>query len=62
MMTTITVKTHDWPVEVTTTDHGGERDDTVTTEQVGPHSEHKVHIHQTRSVSFKELPAPTSDA
>jgi hypothetical protein len=61
MTTTITVKTHDWPVDISTTDHAVEGDDTVTTEQVAPHSEHTVHINATRSVSFKELPAPASE-
>lgn len=62
MTTTITVKTHDWPVEVSTTDHSIEGETTVHIQQVEPGSEHIVHIHATRSVSFKELPAPGSEA
>ena len=62
MTTTITVKTHDWPVEVAITDHVAERDDEVSTEQVAPDSEQSFHITQTRSVAFKELLLPASNS
>ena len=54
MTTTITVKTHSWPVEVTTTEHGAG----ATTEVVEPNSERDFYIHATRSLGFVELLEP----
>lgn len=65
MTTTVILKTHNWPVQVTTTDvqdyeHGGKRvvGETTTTEEVPPNSEATFHITNTRSIAFDELPIP----
>ena len=62
MTTTITLETHSWPVEIVTIDHAAERDDTVTTEQLGPHNKRVLYITSTRSLAFKELPEPETAA
>jgi hypothetical protein len=56
MTTTVKLITHDWPVEVTTTDKYGDQPATVTTSRVEPHSETDFHITDTRSLQFAELP------
>lgn len=72
MTTTITIKTHDWPVKVTTVDswqrgqtNGIDQQlvtsETTTTETVPPHSERSYHITDSRSVAFDEMPRPTSE-
>lgn len=69
MTTTITVKTHAWPVRVTTTDRyahdqksgdAEQRVHTVTTaiETVPPESERSFFITNSRSVAFDEMPLP----
>lgn len=69
MTTTITVKTHSWPVRVTTTDRyfqeqksgdAEQRIHTVTTtiETVPPESERSFYITNSRSVAFDEMPLP----
>ena len=69
MTTTVTLKTHSWPVLVTTVDIY-ERDqttgdskqsvltETTTVETVPPETERSFHITNSRSVSFDELPIP----
>jgi hypothetical protein len=59
MTTTITVTTHDWPVEITKIDFfGGDqtRSVTETRERVEPNSTATLHIHSHRSLHFAELP------
>ena len=62
MTTTITLETHSLPVEIVTIDHAAERDDTVTTEQLGPHNKRVLYITSSRSMAFKELPRPEAAA
>ena len=57
MTTTVKVITHGWPVQVTTTDHVADGEDNHSAERVEPNSERDFHVHSTRSVAFKELPA-----
>lgn len=56
MTTTIRVMAHSWPVEIKTKDQNGERDYTVTTEIVEPHSQRDFYVHSTRSLKITELP------
>lgn len=58
MTTTIKVTTHQWPVEVTKTDHGLG----ASTEILDPHSERDFYIHSTCSLGFVELPEPANGA
>lgn len=61
MTTTVTVKTHSWPVGVVTTDdhkHGDFEHHGVTKEVVPPNSEKHFHLSDTRSIAFFELPIP----
>lgn len=65
MTTTVTLKTHDWPVKVTTTDHFVGEDyshDGVTVQTVHPHKSVDFHITNTRSIAFDELPVPVAPA
>ncbi len=57
MTTNVIIKTHSWPVEITTIDEYQDKR-TETFETVPPQSERTVHITQTRSLLLKELPAP----
>jgi hypothetical protein len=76
MTTTVTIKTHDWPVKVTTVDRyslehrsleaQGQIDRVVhteatTIETVPPHSAREFHITDSRSIAFDELPRPDVD-
>lgn len=61
MTTTVTVKTADWPVEVTSTDHACEGQ-AVTTVRVEPGSEQEFHLHATKSIGLVELPKPEAAA
>lgn len=72
MTTNVTVKTHSWPVRVTTTDrysHNkicGDVDqrvvtETTTVETVPANSERTFYITDSRSVAFDELPLPAAD-
>lgn len=61
MTTTVSVKTHSWPVRVVTTDdyqHGDYKHHGVTEEVVPPDSEKQFHLSSTRSIAFFELPIP----
>jgi hypothetical protein len=58
MTTTITVKTHSWPVEATITEHGAG----ARTEVVDPNSERDFYIHSTCSIGLVELPEPAKAA
>jgi hypothetical protein len=59
MTTTVTLKTHDWPVDVTTTDnYEAGRHLTTKVETVEPHTERQFHITDSRSIMFAELPLP----
>lgn len=61
MTTTVSVKTHSWPVRVVTTDdyqHGDYKHHGVTEEVVPPESEKQFHLSSTRSIAFFELPLP----
>jgi arginyl-tRNA synthetase len=73
MTTTVTVKAHAWPVQVTTVDRysathntGGAEQrvvtQTTTVEVVPPNSTRDFHITNTRSIAFDELPLPIADA
>jgi hypothetical protein len=55
MTSTVTVKTADWPVEVTKTDHACEGQ-ACTTVRVEPNSEQQFHLHATLSIGLVELP------
>jgi hypothetical protein len=55
MTTTVTLKTHDWPVDVETVD-SYERVYHSVTETVPPHTERQFVIHSTRDIRFTELP------
>ena len=64
MTTTVTVTTHSWPVEVTTTDdydteHGSTY--TAVTTKLPPDSTGTFYLTSTRSMSFRELPIPHAD-
>lgn len=64
MTTTVTITTHSWPVEVTTTDdyeHGDVRTYTATTTTLAPQSSGTFHLSSTRSMAFRELPIPHLD-
>jgi hypothetical protein len=65
MTTTITITTHSWPVEVTTTDDydsAGAHVYTATTHTLPANSAGTFHLSSTRSMSFRELPIPHEDA
>lgn len=65
MTTTVTVKTHDWPVEVrlieyhehATGSYFGKR-----IEIVPPNAEKTINITQTQKATFTELPLPAQSA
>ena len=59
MTTTVTLKTHDWPVDVETID-STDRSYHSVTETVPPHTERQFHIHSTRDLRFTELPLVSS--
>ena len=68
MTTSVTVKTHDWPVKVTFYDsyHSeGPKSRTntngYTEEFVEANSERELHLTDTRSISFEELPKEATD-
>lgn len=61
MTTTVTVKTADWPVEVTKTDSACEGE-ACTTVRVEPNSEQEFHLHATLSIGLVELPKPEAPA
>jgi|GEM_PF-2580230 len=59
MTTTVTLKTHDWPVRVSTTDAYQTEDRGVLhteSETVPAHAEREFYITDTRSLVFEELP------
>jgi hypothetical protein len=62
MTTTVKLKTHGWPVQVTTTDHGANGEEFHSEIHVEPNSERDFYIHSTRSLSFKELPESKAEA
>ena len=55
MTTAITLETHDWPVDVTTTAHF-DRTMTTTVETVAPHTTRAFYISDNISIDFDELP------
>lgn len=57
MTTTVTLKTHGWPVDVDIVDSYGRiyHSETITIE---PNAERDFHITSTRSIKFTELPFP----
>lgn len=55
MTTTISITTHDWPVEVTTYDEVGEGVHTQK-QRVEPNSNQSLAIWDTRSFHIRELP------
>jgi hypothetical protein len=61
MTTKVTVKTADWPVEVTITDHACQGE-AINTACVEPNSEHEFHLTDTRSIGLVELPKPEAAA
>lgn len=61
MTTTVIVRTHTWPVEITTTDQYGAQEPVEMMETVAPHGERTVYLTQTRSITFKEMPEPKGD-
>lgn len=65
MTTTVTITTHSWPVEVTTTDDyesGEARIYTATTHTLPANSSGTFYLTSTRSMAFRELPIPHEDA
>jgi hypothetical protein len=61
MTTTVTVKTHSWPVRAVITDefkNGDYEHHGVTKEVVPPDTEKHFHLTNTRSIAFFELPIP----
>jgi hypothetical protein len=60
MTTNVTVKTHDWPVLIHTTDRNQETDELYAEfdTTVPPNSVMTVYLTQTRELTFKELPKP----
>lgn len=67
MTTTITLKTHSWPTRIVSRDNfesecGTHKHHGVTEEIVPPYSTRTVHITQSRSIEFIELPLPPADA
>ncbi|AHE52624.1 hypothetical protein [Sphingomonas sanxanigenens] len=64
MTTTVTIKTHAWPVEVTTTDDydsGESHVYTAVTTTVPPGTSVDLYLTSTRSLSLRELPIPHED-
>lgn len=55
MTTTVTLKTHDWPVDVETVD-SYDRVYHAVTETVPPHTERQFYVTSTRDLRFTELP------
>jgi hypothetical protein len=65
MTTTVTITTHSWPVEVTTTDdyeNGDVRTHSATTHTLPANSAGTFYLTNTRSMAFRELPIPHEDA
>jgi hypothetical protein len=65
MTTTITVETHDWPVEVKAQEyfeHATGSHYSKRVEIVPPNSSHTCHVTQTMRVTFTELPLPSAPA
>ncbi len=58
MTTNVTVKTHWWPVEITTVDQYGDKPPVEDKQVVPPDSERTVYLTQSRSLTFVELPLP----
>lgn len=61
MTTNVTVKTHSWPVEITTVDQYGDNPPVESKETVAPDSERTVYLTQSRSLTFTELPMPKAE-
>lgn len=63
MTTTITLKTHSWPVEVEIVDNYSPTPEshtrTTTRQVVEPQTTTDFHITSTRHITFLELPIPT---
>ena len=55
MTTTVTLKTHDWPVDVETVDSYGRVYDSETV-TIPPHTERQFYVTSTRDLRFSELP------
>ena len=65
MSTTITIKTHDWPVEATLYNFyqsEGYSNNSTTVQRVKPHSEQSFCITQSQTAFFRELQRPSPDA
>lgn len=60
MTTTVTVKTHGWPVDVTITDRYARsiHTDVITVE---PNCEREFYVTDNRTLQFAELPLPQTD-
>lgn len=64
MTTTVTITTHSWPVEVTTTDdfeNGDVHTYSATTHTLAPNSSGTFYLSNTRSMAFREMPIPHLD-
>lgn len=72
MTTNVTVKTHSWPVRVTTVDRYVRNQvcndtqqlvvsKTTTVETVPANSERTFYITDSRAIAFEELPLPPAD-
>lgn len=61
MTTRVTLETHDWPVDVVTTDTNSTTRSLHTfTETVEPNSKREFHLTDSRTIQFIELPKPTA--
>ena len=56
MTTSVTVKTHSWPVAVTRIENGNET--AASPSKVEPNSEYTYTVWQGSSLKFEELPLP----
>lgn len=67
MSTTVTIKTYDWPVEVTSQGFYADKDgnysnSTSTRQRVKPQSEQQFSVTQNNSLTVVELQRPSPDA
>lgn len=60
MTTTVTVETHDWPVEATITDEFNSGEFTQSKSKVLAHSKSTFYLTDTRTIHFRELPKETT--
>ena len=61
MTTTVTVKTHSWPVDVTTTtSYPGSRSHVIKPVTVEPESHRDFYVSDSVTITLQELPLPAN--